>query len=545
MMKKYLQIIIIAITLINIAACKKYLDINSDPDTPQNPDASSVFPAMLSAIPRGTQFDARFISKYIQNWGASASSRAEAIWDNHGFQGYPTVTDVGGDIWRQTYFGLGANLDYIINEGKKKGQWDYVGAAYSLKALMFQMATDVYGDIIFHEAFKENTSVFKYDEQPTVYKGVDSLCRLALQYLNNKELSPSNSQLSKGDFVYNGNTAQWIKFTNGILAKNFHRYFNKASYNADSVIYYVDKSFSNGNDDLLIPFDATKNDDANFFGTFRDNLTFFRQTNFIVKLMDGTTLAGSTNFANRDPRIKHMLSSSNDTAKGNGTYRGVEPGAGDPGSGNNRVAVPWADSVYANPSASRFDPSRGKYLFRDKVVSPVMTYAELQFMKAEAAFKKDKAMAYQAYQNGIKAHFDFINRSVFPRNNSVLYNAAPISTAEINAYLAGNNVKQSDASLTITDIMLQKYIALWGWSFVETWVDMRRYHYTDIDPATNAPVYKNWTIPAGIPASQNGKLAYRIRPRYNSEYVWNLDELKRIGATDPNYHTVLMWFSQP
>src|SRR5215213_3748621 len=244
MMKKYFLIITIAAILINISACKKYLDVNSDPDTPQNPDASSVFPAMLSAIPRGTQFDARYISKYIQNWGASASSRGEAIWDNHGFQGYPTVTDVGGDIWRQTYFGLGANLDYIINEGKKKGQWDYVGAAYALKALMFQMATDVYGNIIFYEAFKENTSVFKYDEQATVYKGVDSLCHLALQYLNNKELSSSNSLLSKGDFVYNGNTAQWIKFANGILAKNFHRYFNKSSYNADSVIYYVDKSFS-------------------------------------------------------------------------------------------------------------------------------------------------------------------------------------------------------------------------------------------------------------------------------------------------------------
>ena len=94
-----------------------------------------------------------------------------------------------------------------------------------------------------------------------------------------------------------------------------------------------------------------------------------------------------------------------------------------------------------------------------------MTYAELQFMKAEAAFKKDKTTAFQAYQNGIKAHFDFINRSVFPRSNSVLYNSAPISTAERNAYLAGNNVKQSEATLTITDIMLQKYIALWGLGF--------------------------------------------------------------------------------
>ena len=542
-MKKYLQIITLVVLLSSTISCKKYLDINSDPDTPQNPDASSVFPAMLAAIPRGTQFDARYISKYIQNWATSASTRAEAIWDNHGFQGYPTATDVGGDIWRQTYFGLGANLDYIIKEGAKKGQWDYVGAAYALKAFMFQMNTDVYGDMIFYEAFKENTSTFKYDDQPTVYKGVDSLCHLALNYLERKDLNVSNSLLSKGDFVYNGNASLWIKFVNGLLAKNHHRYFNKPNYRADSVIYYVDRSFVNGNDDFLVPFDATKNDDANFFGTYRDNLTFFRQTNFIVKLLDGTTLAGSSAFTNRDPRIKHMLASSNDTANGLGTYRGIEPGTGDPNSGNNRVAVPWADSTYDNPSATRFDPSRGKYLFRDKAVSPVMSYAELQFIKAEAAFKTDKALAYTAYKNGINAHFDFINRSVYPRSNSPLFHQAPISTAERNAYLAGNNVKQTAAALTISDIMLQKYIALWGWGFVETWVDMRRYHYTDNDQITNAPVYKNWTVPASVPVSQNGKLAYRIRPRYNSEYVWNFEELKRIGATDPNYHTVPMWFS--
>ena len=226
-MKKYLQIITLAVLLSSAISCKKYLDINSDPDTPQNPDASSVFPAMLAAIPRGTQFDARYISKYIQNWATSASTRAEAIWDNHGFQGYPTATDVGGDIWRQTYFGLGANLDYIIKEGAKKGQWDYVGAAYALKAFMFQLNTDVYGDMIFYEAFKENTSTFKYDDQPTVYKGVDSLCHLALNNLERKDLNVSNSLLSKGDFVYNGNASLWIKFVNGLLAKNHHRYFNK------------------------------------------------------------------------------------------------------------------------------------------------------------------------------------------------------------------------------------------------------------------------------------------------------------------------------
>jgi hypothetical protein len=94
----------------------------------------------------------------------------------------------------------------------------------------------------------------------------------------------------------------------------------------------------------------------------------------IVQLLDGTTLAGSSAGINRDPRMRHMLSASNDTTNGNGGYYALEPGLADPNTGNKRVATPFGDSLYANPSASRFDPSRGKYLFRDKAVSPVAVY---------------------------------------------------------------------------------------------------------------------------------------------------------------------------
>ncbi len=545
MKKKLLHILLLSAVLINTVGCKKYLDINSDPDTPQQPDVSSVFPAMLAAIPRGTQYDARYVSKYIQNFAQNAAANA---WDVHGHQNYPNPSDVGGDIWRQCYYGLGSNLNYIIENGKRKGQWDYVGAAYALKAMIFQMCTDEYGEIIYTEAFKENTSLFKYDDQQVVYKGVDSLCRLALIYLQRTDLSPSNSLLVRGDYIYDGSNAKWIKFVNGLLAKNFHRMTNKSSYMADSVIYYVDRSFANTQEDFVVPFDATKNDDTNFFGTYRDNLSSFRRTKMVVQLLDGTILAGSSAGINRDPRLRHMLSASNDTTNGNGGYYALEPGLADPNTLNKRVAAPFGDSLYANPSASRYDPSRGKYLFRDKAVSPVMSYSELQFMKAEAAYKKaggPDATAYQAYLNGINGHFDFINRAVYPRSNVPICNTVSISAAQRTAYLASANVKQNAAALTLTDIMLQKYIALWGWGFTETWVDMRRYHYTDLDPVTALPVYRGFITPAAIPATNNGKLATRIRPRYNSEYVWNLDELIRIGGTAVDYHTKEMWFSLP
>lgn len=565
-MKK--SIIIGMVALLGLASfnsCKKYLDVNTDPDTPQFPDVSSVFPTQLAGIPRGLQYDSRYAGRFIQYW-LNASTAADINFDR---MGYTAASDANGDIWRQVYFGLGKNLNYIIDEGLKKEQWDYVGAAYALKAMMFQYCTDYHGEVIFSEAFVENKATFKFDSQESVYKGVDSLCRLALIYLNNTAYNPSSTRLSKGDYIYNGNNARWIKFVNGLLARNFHRLTNKANYNADSVIHYADLAMTTVDDDFVIPFDASKNDDANFYGTYRNNLTNYRQSNYIVKLLEGSTITGvaatSATAYNRDPRMKHMLSASQDTTNGNGGFRGIDPGVVDPfgtltgnyavGSTNwinarKRVATPFGDSTYANPSAAVFSSQYSKYLFSNKTVFPVMTASEIQFMKAEAAFRKgDKTKALAAYTSGINLHFDFINRGNWPRANTVLYTVAPITTAERTAYLNGNNVKRTEAGLKLSDIMLQKYIALWGWGFFETFVDMRRYHYvdTEIDPVSSLPtqVYLGFVIPTTLAAENLGKPVYRVRPRYNSEYVWNREELLRIGALNVDYHTYETWFSQP
>ena len=39
-------------------------------------------------------------------------------------------------------------------------------------------------------------------------------------------------------------------------------------------------------------------------------------------------------------------------------------------------------------------------------------------------------------------------------------------------------------------------------------------------------------------------LKFVVVPRFNSEYLWNIVELTRIGATQLDYHTKEQWFSQ-
>jgi hypothetical protein len=571
-MKKQKLIILVLLVSILVPGigCKKYLNVNSDPDTIQEPSPSSVLPAMLAYMTYGLQRDGRYISKYIGNFHTASTGISDVQFDNHGY----TFSNANmGDMWYSTYYGLGKNLNYMIEKGLEKEQYDYVGVAYAIKAWSFQSLTDQHGEVIFKEAWRDTTYFFHYDSQETVYRGVDSLCRIALHYMDTSVVQTITT-LKTGDLTYQGDLKKWRKFVYGVLARNYNHLSNKQGiYKADSVIKYCDSSFTSVNDDFNIPFDGTKLDNGNFFGPFRNSantMNNFRQSNFIIRLLDGTIFTGSSAAINRDPRISHMLSASPDTANGNGGYYGINPGVSDPyyslsapsaylvnglpptsgtaltnwQNSRKRAVTPFGDSTHSNPGATTISDV-GKYLFKNKAVLPIMTYAELQFIKAEAALRNNEpAKAYTAYKNGINAHFDFINRSYNNyRSFATLYNTLPVNSTERARYMASGNVVQQSATLLLSDIMLQKYIAMWGWGFLETWVDLRRFHYTDPDPALpTIPVYRGYILPTGF---AQGKPAYRIRPNYFSEYVWNLDELAKHGGNKNDYHTLECWFSQP
>ncbi len=116
----------------------------------------------------------------------------------------------------------------------------------------------------------------------------------------------------------------------------------------------------------------------------------------------------------------------------------------------------------------------------------IMTYAEMCFLKAEVLFRKgEKANAYAAYKAGIKAHFDRMNEKLryweglgcctTELGFDVSMSYAPMSQTDIDAYMSSAAVAQSAAALTMSDIMMQKLIAM-GFDY-QNWNDMRRFNY--------------------------------------------------------------------
>jgi hypothetical protein len=151
----------------------------------------------------------------------------------------------------------------------------------------------------------------------------------------------------------------------------------------------------------------------------------------------------------------------------------------------------------------------------------------------------DQATALAAYRNAISSHIDFVNA----RNLDDAQTATQIDGAAKAAFLASPNIVP--AVLTLSHIMSQKYIAQFGWGHNEMWMDMRRYHYTDVDPVSGVEVFRGFAPPSILYGLNSGKLVYRIRPRFNSEYVWNRASLQTIGGLDDDYHTRPLWILTP
>ncbi len=121
------------------------------------------------------------------------------------------------------------------------------------------------------------------------------------------------------------------------------------------------------------------------------------------------------------------------------------------------------------------------------------SYHEMCFIKAEVLMRKgDVSGAHAAYLDGIKANIDWM-QSKLHKWVAEGYNSpsmTPMDENAIAAYMTSGAVAQSAGELTMSDIMLQKYIAM-GWS-MENWVDMRRFNYSAGNVGSFGVVYPDY-----------------------------------------------------
>ncbi len=541
---KYL-LVISALMIMGVSCSKKIDEAYANPNYDVKVAPEGLLPQIVASMAgnygaHGPMNDIRYIGAYVQNF---AYANTLSNFDRMGY----TNTDVAQSFWRSHYYDIGQNNVKMIAWAIENKQWDYAGVGKAIFAWSWLNLTTYHGEVVLKEAFNTDQITFQYDKQEDVYTEVRKLSHEALSYLNKTGDNASQTSLAKGDaFFYKGDVSKWKKFVYGVLARSFNHLTNKADYKADSVLFYTNLAMKESTDDGLVKYTASLvSATNNMFGPFRANLggasttspTAIRQGAYIANLMSG---ANSAFPGVIDPRAIYIL-----RLNANNTFKGVEPNRGQAVlAANDRPEnFHGVAQITANNTAPANDLNC-RFIFRNDAPFPVMTATEISFMRAEAAFLKgDRATALVAYKDGIAKHFDLLMNYY---NTNVP--AASLLTATIKANFLANPlvVPANAANLTLSMIMLQKYIAMFGYGTFETWTDMRRYHYVDLDKTTGKQVFTDFVAPSGTGLFEDngGKLVYRMRPRFNSEYVWNINELGRIGATQLDYHTKEQWFSQ-
>ena len=246
---------------------------------------------------------------------------------------------------------------------------------------------------------------------------------------------------------------------------------------------------------------------------------------------------------------------------------------------------PWGRPNTTN--SSTYD-GQGRWLYHDKAPYILMNAAEIKFCVAEAYFRMgDKTNALIWWKEAVADDMEFTASYLKPgkaaASEKEVSGGDKISKAVFNQaaaeYLAGPFVGQmTEENLTMAHIMLQKYVALFPWGSPEIWVDMRKNFY-DVEFEGDYPYGGNgWTekevaqkrdedptkaffgyylSPANFAdyrgtfsqtKNLEGSPCFRIRPRYNSEYMWNIPGLHAIRPIPGDavyYQCSIPWFCYP
>ncbi|MBC3541072.1 SusD/RagB family nutrient-binding outer membrane lipoprotein [Rufibacter sediminis] len=448
----------ILVGALGLQSCDDYFELSENPNQVTDPALSALL-ATTTQKAGATTYNVSNITSYFVQYLASPS--ASSTTDIYDIANYSST-------WNSLYLAM-ADIYDMRQKAITEGSSEYVGVANVLMSYHLTLVTDLFGNAPYSEAFRVDILTPKYDSQEQLYSESLKLLNEAITELSKTDATVKLSPT--GDLIYAGDRAKWLKLAYALKARQLNKVSKTSSYAPAEVLTAVQNSFTSNADDAGMNVFPARNYWAGVALSNESNLLGGWLSEQLVDQLNGTT------FGVVDPRLPKLA-----TATVTNTYKGTPNGAGNVG--------PASSTVKDESYISRTSPFTS-----DESPIYLVTYAELKFVEAEAAFRaNDKARAYTAYLEGISASMDKFG----------------VSATDKATYLANPAVGVGAANLTLDLIFKEKYITTY--LNPEAWNDARRFDYQ----------YKNFTLPA------NAALTTFIR-----RVAYPTDEISRNGANVP------------
>ena len=284
------------VLVIGVSACEGFLEgINENPNSPTDVSVTVILPAAQVTIADVTGGDfSRFASVLVQHTEGVARQ-----WTS--INNYSSMNPASfNTAWNNTYENILVELMTIKSKASEAGYAHYEGVTNVLIAYTLMMATDVWDDMPYTEAF-QGTDVISpvFDTQASIYTEIFNLLSSAETLLAGSagDLAPGNE-----DVYYGGDIAMWRLAINALEARahlhlgNYSDALSNATSSftsaADNMAYnYPDAS----NAGQWYRFNRDRTGDIEFHPTIRGIMTGLNDTDRLG-VLDNTFVTGHPYF---------------------------------------------------------------------------------------------------------------------------------------------------------------------------------------------------------------------------------------------------------
>jgi len=425
--------IIAAFTLINlvlVSSCTKdFEDLNTNPNLIEKVTPGSLVTPTIYGM--STYFTVRSYDFTWELMQVALPNQSVAL----GLHRYDVSESAGNGTWNTCYKYL-RNVREMEAAAELYQQPVYKAVAVTLKAYITGILTDSFGDIPFSEALKAEDKVNqpKFDTQEEIYTS------LIQQLEDANTVYAGVGTMSGNDLLYNNVKANWRKFNNSLLMRMLLRVSKRPEFNsytrlqamiADPAKYPV---FTSNAEAAIIKISGVSPYDY-AWGRRQDYVNFTSMASYFVDMLNSL----------EDPRRALFMTKASQIVNKVPVdlgFKGIPSAhSGDVSQFNYTPSTPNGDLMY--PSA-----------VGTEIVEILMSYAEVEFIKAEVALKAGNLPAAKiAYEKAVTAAITQWKNGVMPatyfNNEKAVFNG------------------------TLEQIMNQKYLGLF-FSDYQQWFEYRR-----------------------------------------------------------------------
>jgi hypothetical protein len=427
-MKKVL-LYLTTVALVSFSCTTGFEELNTDPNRIDQVTPGSLLTPIIYGMSdyftvRSHEFTGQIMQTNLPNPSVA-----------NGVHRYDVTESAGNGTWSTCYTWL-RNVREMEQAADTYQQPVYKAVAATLEAYIVGILTDSFGDIPYSEAMQAENGVAQpvFDEQKDVYAALITKLEAA------NTIYKESGSMSGNDLLYNNDKAKWQKFNNSLLLRLLLRTSKKADFNSyDRLKAIIDKPadypiFTSNTDAALVKISGlTPYDYA--WGRRQDYVNFEAMSSFFVDMLNDLADPRRALFMTKATRLEG-------TTTVDLGYRGI----------------PSAHS--GNESQFNFNPStpNGDLMIfttlGTEITEVIMTYAEVEFIKAEVALHfGNRAAAKTAYDKGVTAAVTQWKNGVLP-----------------TTYLTSTKAAFNG---TLEQIMTQKYLALF-FNDYQQWFEYRR-----------------------------------------------------------------------